>query len=150
MADPDDAQITSDVEDMEEINAIIELGTTLIKAILEKEPLDNIQDLIDAGAPLWFQDNDGTSPLHAATYVGDDDLVKLLLEEGAPWNTGEQSLSSSLHRLIPLSSVDNLGNTAGDVALSFNNNACYTQIRDAGIRAGASCTTAARSPSLKL
>ncbi|KAF8135479.1 hypothetical protein EV363DRAFT_1320810 [Boletus edulis] len=115
--DPDNAQITQDVEDMEEINAITELGTTLIQAILEKEPLDNIRDLIDAGAPLWFQDNEGTSPLHAAAYVGDDQLVKLLLDEGAVWNA-----------------VDNLGNTAGDIALSMNSDACYTLIRDTGIR----------------
>ncbi|KAI9569598.1 hypothetical protein HD554DRAFT_2089387 [Boletus coccyginus] len=116
--DPDDVQITQDVEDMEEINAITELGTTLIQAILEKEPMDNIRDLIDAGAPLWFQDNEGTSPLHAAAYVGNDQLVKLLLDEGAVWNE-----------------VDNLGNTAGDISLSMNNSACYTLIRDTGIRA---------------
>jgi len=116
--DPDDVQITQDVEDMEEINALTELGTTLIQAILEKEPVDNIRDLIDAGAPLWFQDNEGTSPLHAAAYVGNDQLIKLLLEEGAVWNA-----------------VDNLGNTAGDIALSTNNTTCYTLIRDTGIRA---------------
>lgn len=33
--------------------------------------------------------------------------------------------------------VDNLHNTAGDVALSLNNEECYTIIRDAGIRSGA-------------
>lgn len=119
MADntPDDVQLSDD-EDMEELNAITELGTTLIQAIFEKEPLNNIQDLIDAGAPVWFQDNQGTSPLHAAAYVGNQEFVKLLLNEGAVWNE-----------------VDNLGNTAGDIALSINNDACYTQIRDAGIRA---------------
>ena len=87
---PDDTQLTDD-EDLEEINAITELGTTLIQAIFEKEPLDNIRDLIDAGAPLWFQDNQGTSPLHAAAYVGNQELVKFLLEEGALWNAGKFS-----------------------------------------------------------
>lgn len=94
--DPDDVQITQDVEDMEEINVLTELGTTLIQAIFEKEPMDNIRDLIDAGAPLWFQDNEGTSPLHAAAYVGNDQLIKLLLEEGALWNAGESFVSSPL------------------------------------------------------
>lgn len=94
--DPDDVQITQDVEDMEEINVLTELGTTLIQAIFEKEPMDNIRDLIDAGAPLWFQDNEGTSPLHAAAYVGNDQLMKLLLEEGALWNAGESFVSSPL------------------------------------------------------
>jgi hypothetical protein len=32
--------------------------------------------------------------------------------------------------------VDKLQNTAGDIALSLNNEPCYTAIRDAGIRAG--------------
>ncbi|KIJ61304.1 hypothetical protein HYDPIDRAFT_169751 [Hydnomerulius pinastri MD-312] len=117
-------------EDMEDFNAMTELGTTLIQAILEMEPLENIQDLIDADAPLWFQDNEGTSPLHAAAYVQDPELVKLLIEEGAVWNAGK---SSSV--LFSLSVLDNLGNTAGDIALSLNNEACYTLIRDAGIRA---------------
>ena len=103
--DPDDVQITQDVEDMEEINALTELGTTLIQAILEKEPADNIRDLIDAGAPLWFQDNEGTSPLHAAAYVGNDQLIKLLLEEGAMWNAGESIAPSPLQPLhcVPIS-----------------------------------------------
>ncbi|KAH7888753.1 hypothetical protein F5I97DRAFT_2004780 [Phlebopus sp. FC_14] len=110
---------------------LTELGTTLIQAILEKEPILNIQDLIDAGAPLWFQDNEGISPLHAAAYVGNDELVRLLIEEGAVWNA-----------------VDNLGDTAGDVALSLNNEACYTLIRDAGIRAELVLTLLASRPPL--
>ncbi|KIK27751.1 hypothetical protein PISMIDRAFT_8136 [Pisolithus microcarpus 441] len=119
---PDDDSVSSEVsaEDIEEINALTELGTTLIQAVLEKEPLANVQDLIDAGAPLWFQDNEGISPLHAAAYVGSEQLVKMFLDEGA-----------RLHIL-----VDNLGNTAGDIALSMNNDECYKLIRDAGIRAG--------------
>lgn len=83
---------TSDVEDIadiEEINALTELGTTLIQAILEREPLENIQDLIDAGTPLWFQDDEGISPLHAAAYVANEKLIKMFLDDGAVWNAGE-------------------------------------------------------------
>lgn len=112
----DDFEIIDDVDDPE-IIALTELGTTLIQAILEKEPISNVQDLIDAGAPLWYQDDEGTSALHAAAYVENEQLVKLLIEEGAVWNA-----------------VDNLQNTAGDIALSLNNVACYNLIRDAGIR----------------
>ena len=36
--------------------------------------------------------------------------------------------------------VDHLQNTAGDIALSFNNELIYTLIRDAGIRSGALTT----------
>ena len=32
--------------------------------------------------------------------------------------------------------ADNFGQTAGDIALSFNNERCYNIIRDAGIRSG--------------
>lgn len=112
----DDFEIIDDVDDPE-IIALTELGTTLIQAILEKEPISNVQDLIDAGAPVWYQDDEGTSALHAAAYVENEQLIKLLIEEGAVWNA-----------------VDNLQNTAGDIALSFNNAACYNLIRDAGIR----------------
>lgn len=34
--------------------------------------------------------------------------------------------------------VDNLGNGAGDIALSLNNEPCYALIRDAGLRSGVS------------
>jgi hypothetical protein len=34
--------------------------------------------------------------------------------------------------------VDNFQNTAGDIALSFNDVETYTAVRNAGIRAGAS------------
>ncbi|KAH9083366.1 hypothetical protein EDB83DRAFT_2328861 [Lactarius deliciosus] len=44
-------------------------------------------------------------------------LVKKLLQHGAVWN-----------------SVDNAGNTAGDIALSLNDEESYRAIRDAGIR----------------
>lgn len=82
----DDFEIIDD--DDPEIIALTELGTTLIQAILEKEPIANVQDLIDAGAPLWYQDDEGTSALHAAAYVENEQLVKLLIEEGAIWNAG--------------------------------------------------------------
>ncbi|OAX43320.1 arginine methyl transferase [Rhizopogon vinicolor AM-OR11-026] len=108
--------IGDDVDDPE-IIMLTELGSTLINAILEKEPISNVRDLIDAGAPLWYQNEEGTSVLHAAAYVENEQLVKLLIEEGAVWNA-----------------VDNLQNTAGDIALSLNDAACYTLIRDAGIR----------------
>ncbi|EGO25456.1 hypothetical protein SERLADRAFT_361134 [Serpula lacrymans var. lacrymans S7.9] len=95
------------------------LGSGLINAILEQEPTEVIKALVDSGAPLWYQDEEGLSPLHAAVYVEDAELVKLLIDEGAVWNA-----------------VDNLQNTAADIALSLNNQECYTLIRDAGIRSG--------------
>ena len=39
---------------------------------------------------------------------------------------------------FPSSVVDNLHNTAADIALSVNNENCYRLIRDAGVRSGES------------
>ncbi|KAL6305052.1 S-adenosyl-L-methionine-dependent methyltransferase [Sparassis latifolia] len=100
-----------------EVEELIDLGNSLINAILERSSLSKIKRIIDAGAPLWFQDDEGMSALHAAAYVENEDLVRFLIGEGALWNA-----------------VDNLHNTAGDIALSLNNGPCYTIIRDAGIR----------------
>ena len=114
------------------VDALTTLGLGLISAILEHEPIDAIKAWIDQGAPLWFQDDDGTSPLHAAAYVQNSQLVKLLLDKGAVWNA-----------------VDNLQNTAGDIALSLNDQTCYDLIRDAGIRSEMLLTLLSSNSSLK-
>lgn len=100
-----------------EVEALVGLGEALISAILERAPLEAIKSMIADGAPLWYQDEEGTSPLHAAAYVENEELIRLLIEGGAVWNA-----------------VDNTHNTAGDIALSFSNEACYNLVRDAGIR----------------
>ncbi|KAF8906497.1 hypothetical protein CPB84DRAFT_1813755 [Gymnopilus junonius] len=83
---------------------------------------NEISACLQSGAPIWYQNlAEGLSPLHAAAFIQNEALVKLLLDKGALWNA-----------------VDYLKNTAGDVALSFNNGAIYRVIRDAGIRSGAS------------
>ncbi|KAI0313006.1 hypothetical protein OF83DRAFT_1066264 [Amylostereum chailletii] len=112
--------MSSDGEDLdsaESVKQLVDLGLSLIEAILACKPLADVKTIIDAGAPLWFQDDDGWSPLHAAASTENEELISLLISEGAPWN-----------------SVDNLGNSPGDIALSLNNEECYTLIRDAGLR----------------
>ncbi|KAF9475761.1 arginine methyl transferase [Pholiota conissans] len=95
-----------------------QLGEDLIEKILNHESIEVIRAALDAGSPVWYQtQTEGLSPLHAAAYVQNFQLVKLLIEKGAIWNA-----------------VNHLKNTAGDIALSFNNEAIYTYIRDAGIR----------------
>ncbi|KAH9944512.1 uncharacterized protein BXZ73DRAFT_39729 [Epithele typhae] len=100
-----------------DVNGIVEQGYALVDAILSRRSLPEIKGLVVDGAPVWYQDDEGTSPLHAAAYVENNELVKFLIEEGALWNA-----------------VDKLHNTAGDIALSLNNETAYTIIRDAGIR----------------
>ncbi|KAF9501545.1 arginine methyl transferase [Pleurotus eryngii] len=102
----------------EDVEVLTDLGQLLIDAILQDEPLEKIDSLIDAGAPLWYQTEDeGLSALHAAVHKEDFDLAKILLGKGAIWNA-----------------VDNEKITAGEVALSLNDEKLYTLIRDAGIR----------------
>ncbi|THU95644.1 arginine methyl transferase [Dendrothele bispora CBS 962.96] len=100
-----------------EVHVLTEAGELLISSILQGQPIESIKQLVKDGAPLWYQDGEGLSPLHAAAYMQDELLVKFLIDEGAVWNA-----------------VDNLKNTAGDIALSFNNEPIYILIRDAAIR----------------
>lgn len=74
----------------DDIEALTLLGSSLINTILDRHPIEDIKALIDAGAPLWYQDEvEGMSPLHAAAYLDDDgDLAKYLLDNGAIWNAG--------------------------------------------------------------
>jgi ankyrin repeat protein len=73
----------------QEIDALSQLGQQLIDSILGGAALKTIQDLIDDGAPLWYQnEEEGLSPLHAAVYTEREDVVKLLINAGAPWNAG--------------------------------------------------------------
>ena len=66
------------------------LGTHLIETILSRASFAEVKPQIDAGAPLWFQDDDGTSALHAAAYVENEELVRYLIAQGAIWNAGER------------------------------------------------------------
>ncbi|TCD69814.1 Arginine N-methyltransferase 2 [Steccherinum ochraceum] len=102
-----------------EVSEVEAAGRDLVYSILHNElPIDAIKAKVkDDGAPAWFQIEDGTSSLHAAAYNEDVELVRFLLQNGAIWNA-----------------VDELHNTAADIALSLNNEECYNLIRNAGIR----------------
>lgn len=65
------------------------LGEELISRILENNSVEIISGLLDSGSPVWYQNEiEGISPLHAAAFVQDAELVKLLIEKGAVWNAG--------------------------------------------------------------
>jgi ankyrin repeat protein len=75
------------MSDIEEAAAT--LGETLIEQILDNKPFDIIRASLDAGAPVWYQNqSEGISPLHAAAFTQNANLVKFLIEEGAVWNAG--------------------------------------------------------------
>jgi len=89
----------------EDIEVISVLGGYLIFSILHRRPLPKILTLIDANAPLWYQDDEGTSPLHAAAYIGDDELVRILIERGAIWNAGNVDWRGMPEILLILSTL---------------------------------------------
>ncbi len=71
------------------VEALTILGEHLINTILEGGSQKTITEIIDQGAPLWYQnDSEGLSPLHAAAYMQNQGLVKTFLEDGAVWNAG--------------------------------------------------------------
>ena len=54
----------------------------IIKAALDGD-LDKLRSLIDAGADVNAEDNEGTTPLMLAAYEGYEEVVKILIEAGA-------------------------------------------------------------------
>jgi protein arginine N-methyltransferase 2 len=69
--------------------AAAHFGEDLIEKILNYEPTEVISAILESGAPVWYQNaTEGISPLHAAAFTQNVDLVNLLLENGAVWNAG--------------------------------------------------------------
>ncbi|KIJ46111.1 hypothetical protein M422DRAFT_29486 [Sphaerobolus stellatus SS14] len=105
----------------DDLEKAISLGSQLIYEILSSSPSDlpKLKKLVDDGAALWYRQDDdgGLSALHAACLVESPELVQFLIDKGAIWN-----------------SVDDVGNTAADIALSLNDEVSYRIIRDAGLR----------------
>jgi len=150
----DESLQNTDGMDMDSGDVAVMLGSQLIQNILAGASLDEVQFYVKAtDAPVWYQDEvEGISALHAAAYVRNKELVKWLIKEGAVWNAGEfcrMARRVVVRDEMPVSEiggvevlmkawvvVDNMKNTAGDIALSFNDEEIYALIRDAGIRAG--------------
>lgn len=129
------AQDIAEMMEDTDVDEMVELGHDLIFSILERTPIDVVKAKVDAGGPLWFQDDEGISALHAAVYVENTELVRFLIQNGALWNAGMLLRTSWLNG-AQIFTVDNQHNSPGDIALSLNNEGCYTIIRDAGIRSG--------------
>jgi protein arginine N-methyltransferase 2 len=87
MDDQDAHPLDLDLDD--EVDALTNLGLSLIYAILEGEDMQSVQQLLDAGAPVWYQDEaEGISALHAAAYTENKELIDLLIAQGSLWNAG--------------------------------------------------------------
>ncbi|WFD25788.1 type IV protein arginine methyltransferase [Malassezia nana] len=105
----------------------IERNLALLKASYEGD-LEECKKLLaptisegdwDGSADAWYADEDMLrwDALHYAADGGHTEVVRLLLQSGAPWNA-----------------VDALGYTAADVAWSRNHTACYGLLFEEGVR----------------
>lgn len=74
-----------DDQDLQELSG---LGEHLIDSILADESTDVILKIIESNAPVWYQNSEGMSALHAAAYRQRPEVAKALLEQGAIWNAG--------------------------------------------------------------
>ena len=101
-ADADASGEEDDAFESEEaagIAILTQLGEHLISGILNDEGMDTIMQAIEIGAPLWHQnEEEGISALHAAAYMQNEELVKLLLKKGAVWNAGACYIFLSIER----------------------------------------------------
>lgn len=91
MDEVDNAQIEfidDDGDNSVEIEAMKNAGQTLITLIMEGASFTEIGSIIDEGVPLWYQDEEGLTALHAASFREDAELVDYLLDKGAIWNAG--------------------------------------------------------------
>jgi type IV protein arginine methyltransferase len=74
--------------DMDPEEAAMVFGEHLVNSVLAHEPLHKIQEILENGAPVWYENlAEGTSPLHAAAYTRNSPLAKLLIDKGAIWNS---------------------------------------------------------------
>ncbi|WWC85412.1 uncharacterized protein L201_000275 [Kwoniella dendrophila CBS 6074] len=96
---------------------LIDLGCKLLLAC-QISPKSEIERLLKLGAPTWYQDEElGWSCLHYASERKEPELLELLLQNGAIWN-----------------SVDKWNRTAGEICLSLNDQQGWQIIRNEGIR----------------
>ncbi|KAG8891169.1 Arginine N-methyltransferase 2, partial [Tulasnella sp. 417] len=117
---------TEEYEDAIFDAALSTAGTRLLE-VVETGNIEAVRGLVKKEQPpMFYQDPEsGWSAVHVAASIESSELLSFLLEEGAVWNAVMDCKSFS---------VDNMGNTAGDIAISTNNQECYDVIRDAGIR----------------
>lgn len=92
----EDVSMSQLLEDDSANDAQTILGEHLINMILAGEPIETVRGIIETGAPLWYQNvSEGMSPLHAAAYAQNSEIVRYLIDEGAIWNAGKGAALSS-------------------------------------------------------
>ena len=78
------------------INSKDEYGFTALHNVMAEEQIEAIQLIINNGANVNTQNNDGIAPLHLAAYI---ENVDILLENGARINITDNNGNTALHVL---------------------------------------------------
>ncbi|CAI0464872.1 unnamed protein product [Linum tenue] len=102
-------------------------SSELLCEVAKKGDVDKVKSLIGSGADVSYFDGDGLTPLMHAAKLGHGNVVKLLLDAGAPWN----ALSPSNH-------------SAGDFAMDAGHQEAFDILLNAGIQAELILGTIAR------
>ena len=71
-----------------------------------KGHVDVARLLVEHGAEVTVQDNDGSTPLHFAVWAGNLDVARLLVDHGADVTAQDVHGSTPLHRAVKEGSVD--------------------------------------------
>ncbi len=99
-----------------------------------------VKKMLSIGADVNAKDNDGTTPLHLASYEGHTEIVKLLLAHGADVNVKDEDVCTPLHwasskgytevvKLLLEHGADvNIKNNDGDTPLYCASRYGYTEI----------------------
>lgn len=61
--------------------------------------LSRVRALLDAGAPTKHTDDTAATPLHVASFHGDEDVVRALVDAGAALDAADADGATALHRL---------------------------------------------------
>nr|CAG8470076.1 4882_t:CDS:2 [Entrophospora candida] len=93
------------------------LNIQLIQEILNENP-NNVKQLLEEGADVWYKDDKGKSPLHFACDNGNKEIVSLLIQHGHPWNV-----------------IDNDNVTAGEYSKRNGHEEVYNMLVEEGCRA---------------
>lgn len=73
-----------------------ELNDKLLIAV-EKGSVEEVEKLIQEGAEVNSQDNDGKTPLHKAAWRGNSTVVENLIEKGADVNSKDKNDKTPLY-----------------------------------------------------
>lgn len=93
-----------------------ELSSMGAMQILERSAARVVEVLLEHGADLESRDENGRTPLHCASGIGDKEAIQLLLARGADPNSKAGDLTTALHRALSDMPTSAPGDSCMDMA----------------------------------